>query len=581
MGKESFSFQKLKLILQGFWFSFRHFFSPFQNIIGVDLGQGYLKLIQVQKSGGGYVLLDYKVRAIPHKVQNDVVEKEKFVKDFIQEYIFQSRIRRGLGRIAVKGDGVFIFSFSMPPLSDKDLRGAVGIELKKRLPHQLDMSSISYKYFVSARYEAESPSLMVTCIAVDNKVLDAQLEILKASHLRPVTINTPQDALGSLLKTIDAPQDVAVLEMGTSRSYLNFYRDSTLRFSREVPVGGEHFTQGMHKALAHLKSDVSVEDAETFKRQCGIPMEEDGDTDFYTDFGPLKGSHISTVLRPVLERLVTEVSRTISFYFRTYKVRKVDKLFLTGGSSRIKNIERFFIANLSKATVRNVEKLNPLKALKRWQSAGISRQEMLMGEAAPHLSVALSLCIDKGGKVNLLPMKEKIEQKAMFFMFLTRSISPLIFILLVGFYMVSYGKGKFYEKLTQDAQRQIKELKPKVEKVDEYIAFRNRLLEGESLLKQAVGKHPLWWGILKELTNITPPEVTLHSLEIKAGQTPKKVILVGEVMSQYTDLDMALSQYILNLEESPYFAKPTHQRKRDEYSHIPRAIFEIVCEVKI
>ena len=282
-----------------FLFFFRNIFLATQNTIGIDVGQGYIKIVQLQKGRGGYLLTDYRVRAIPYKIKDNIRERTKFIKEFVSEFISQSRIKTQLGRLAVKGAGIFVFSFTLPPLADKDLRGAVGIELKKRLPFQIDFNNIAFNYFVTERFEEENnASVLVSCLAADNGVVDKNLEFLKGFGLRPVAINASYDALGNLIGVLAPDKYVAVLDMGVKQSYLNFYKGSALQFNREIPIGGEQLTMGILKVLSPLGENITIEDAEAFKRQCGIPMQEEVAAEFYTDFGAVKGEQIITSLRP-------------------------------------------------------------------------------------------------------------------------------------------------------------------------------------------------------------------------------------------------------------------------------------------
>lgn len=553
-----------------------------QNTIGIDVGEGYIKIVQLQKSHGGYLLTDYRVKAIPYKIKDNAKERNEFVKEFINEFITQSRLKTQLGRLAIKGSGIFTFSFSLPPLSEKDLRGAVGIELKKRLPFQIDFNNIHYNYFVTERFEEESPAVMVTCIAIDNSVLDRHLDFLKRFKLRPVTINSTSDALGNLILAVGEQKCVGVLDMGTKMSYLNFYKKGLLQFSREIPVGGEQLTQSILKALVPLGGNISFEDAEAFKRQCGVPMQEEAEIELYTDFGAIKGSQITTALRPVLERLVTEISRTVTFYFRTYKLDNLDALYLTGGASRMRSIDLFLQANLGNLPVKTIEKLNPLKAIKGWLDSGVFKQELVMEEAAPHLTIAFGLCIDKGGQVNLVPPKEKIEQNALFAMFIARLAMPIVLGGMLAFYTFTYLNAMHIAILNQRAEKQIQQFESQIKDIQDYLALKQSRDSRESLLNRAIGRQPLWWGVLKELSVITPEEVTVYSVSVKPGENPKKMVILGVVVSEYTNIDLKLSQYTIVLNESPFFANvKLVGSEKDEYSPIPKARFEIICDLKI
>lgn len=579
--KKVLTIKKDKFKLAGFITFFRNFILSTQNTIGIDVGQGYIKIVQLQKSRGGYLLTDYRVRAIPYKVKDNIKDRNKFIGEFINEFIAQSRVRTSLGRLSIKGAGVFTFSFVLPPLSEKDLKGTVGIELKKRLPFQMDIKNLFFDYFTAEKFQDESSSIMVTCIAVDNSVLDKHLEFLKSFNIRPVVINIAQDAIGGLLGILAAGRYVGVLDMGVKQSCLSFYKGNLLQFTRDVPIGGEQLTHAILKVLSPLGENIIFEDAESFKRQCGIPMAEEAEVEFYTDSGAVKGGQLITALRPILERLITEVSRTITFYFRTYKIESLDDFYIVGGASRIKNMDKFLSANLSNLPLKNIERLNPLKAIKGWFDSGVVRHELMMEEAAPHLATAFGLCLDKGGVVNLIPSKEKLEQRALFLIFLAKLTLPLLLIGVGVVYSFTYVKIAWYQRMNKGADTQVEKYSPKVSEIEDYIALKNSVTEKESLLRRAIGRNPLLWGVLKELTLLTPNDVTLHSLEIAGGVETKKLVIKGEVVSEYTNINLYILNYTLKLEDSPFFENvELISSERDLYSPVPKAVFEIVCNLK-
>ena len=102
-----------------------------------------------------------------------------------------------------------------------------------------------------------------------------------------------------------------------------------------------------------------------------------------------------------------------------------------------------------------------------------------------------------------------------------------------------------------------------------------------ALLKTARGAQPMWWGILKELSVITPPGVVLHAINVPLGVEPKELRLFGRISSKITIVDMALSQYVQALEDSPYFSRvSTISSEKDPNASVPTADFEIVCKLE-
>jgi len=297
-------------------------------------------------------------------------------------------------------------------------------------------------------------------------------------------------------------------------------------------------------------------------------------------FGVIKGNQIAVALRPTLERFNTEITRTVNYYYRTFKINRIERLYLTGGTSRLKNIDKFLTFNLQNVNIGSIEKLNPLEAVKGWTDSGVLHHEMVMEEASPHLSAAFGLTIDKGGRVNLLPPKEILEQRIGFMAAATRILFFLLLAIILGIYAFSYGKCLLYKKLISATQLDIEEISPQIKEIKNYMAMKGILTERKSLLESAIGRQPLWWGIFKELSNVTPPGTVLKRLRIKRKGQNIELHLIGEVFAEYTTIDLAISQYLVALDSSPFFTnvRPV-STERDVYSSVPRAAFEIVCDL--
>jgi len=555
-----------------------------QNIIGIDIGSSYVKILQLQKSGRNYLIRNCITRALTQAAKDNPEEKRKLTREFMQKFIADARIKTPLGRLAISGKGIFIFSLVVPNLNKKDLRSAVSIELKKRLPFQLDINNVSFDFSVTGQLRDErGVVLQVTCIAADHITLDEQVQLLKGINIRPEAINTIPDCLGNLLPfCFDTlpKKTVTILDMGANTSLLNFYNNKNLVFSREIPIGGEHLTQAMAKTINTASATVTInaEDAEKLKRNCGIPLEDESKEEFLTDFGPLRGEQITAMLRPTLEKLVMEISRTFSYYSKTFKAPNIDELYLTGGTSRMKNINKFLLFNLE--GVQKVKPLNILKAVKGWTDMGVLRQELIVEEAAPYLAVALGLCLATGGKVNLLPLKEKLEQKALLLSTALKVTFPIILLISLIFYAVSYTNALKYKLLINNLDSEINRLESSASLVREYQEMKTKLEQRKELLEKAKGKQPFWWGIFKELSNISPREVILQKIITDSTKAPKEIHLLGKIYAKYTFVDMALSQYLMVLGESPFFKRvELISSKTDMYSPIPAADFEIVCQL--
>ncbi|HRZ14935.1 MAG TPA: type IV pilus assembly protein PilM [Candidatus Omnitrophota bacterium] len=560
------------------------FFTADQHLIGLDIGSSYLKLLQLHQVKDGYQIKHYIARAIPPNIRDNAAEKRKFIGEFIKEFLSEARVKRCHGRLSLSGKGVFVFFLNVPNLNKKDLRGAVGIELKKRLPFQLDINNVSFDYYINGQAKDEKTvSLQVTCIAVDRFTIDDQVQFLKDIGIQPAAINAVSDVLGNLMACcFSAPADktLALLDIGASTALLNFYKGKNLIFSREIPIGGDHLTHALAKAITTSAGPVTigVEDAEKIKRNCGIPMAEDAHSEFLTDFGPLPAEQLLALLRPLLERLVLEISRTLTYYAKTYKTPAIEELYITGGTSRLKNLDKFLQFNLE--GVKRVEHLNILKIVKGWADKGILKQELMMEQAAPHLAVAFGLCLGAAGKVNLIPPKERLEQKLALIVTLLRVAFPLILVISIGFYISTYANALKMKVAVSRVAGEINSMEGTASQVRQYMELKGKLDQGKGLLNQAKGRQPLWQGVLKELSALTPQEIVLTKVFVEQTKDGKDLHLIGRASSRYTIVDLVMTQYIDALEESPFFSDVRElSRKKDMYDPVPSADFELVCRM--
>ncbi len=554
-----------------------------QNIIGLDLGSSHIKLLQLQKSGDSYVVRNGISRAIPVTLKKDnTEEKRKFLVGFIKEFLSETRVQAPMGRIALYGKGVFLFFLTVPQLNKKDLQGAVAVELKKRLPFQMDVKNLYFDYFVSGQVKEEKGvNLQITCIAVDKAVVEEQVQILKDLEVTPTGVYVVPDTLGNLLAAcvkVPADKTVTLLEIGANTALLNFYRGRNLIFSREIPIGGEHITHALAKTVATAVGSVaiSLEDAEKIKRICGIPLVEEAKTDFMTDFGVFRGEQLLTLLRPTLERLIQEISRTMLYYSKTFKTGAIEELYLTGGTARLRNFDRFLQTNID--GIKKVENLNVLKSVKGWDVKAVLQLVLAMEQAAPLVAVAFGLCLGGGARVNLLPPKERLAQRLSVVMTVARFIFPLLFVLSLVFYGSIYTNAMKYKVITINLKSNLKKLEASCAQVREYHAIKAKIEERRGLLERAKNNQPFWAGVMKELSSITPKEVTLSRITVAFGKQPMELQLSGEISSKYTLLDMALQQYIMVLDDSPYFSgAKVVSSAQNLYATVPTAGFEITC----
>jgi Tfp pilus assembly protein PilN len=145
---------------------------------------------------------------------------------------------------------------------------------------------------------------------------------------------------------------------------------------------------------------------------------------------------------------------------------------------------------------------------------------------------------------------------------------------------LSFANGQRYKALIDNQNYLVKNLEYNVAQVKKYMDMKAKLDQRKDMLDKVKGKQPYWWGVFKEISNITPKDVILQKINVVSDRQPKEIQLFGKIYAKYTIVDMALSQYVITLEESPFFENvKTVSTRNDMYSPIPAADFEIVCQL--
>jgi Tfp pilus assembly protein PilN len=319
--------------------------------------------------------------------------------------------------------------------------------------------------------------------------------------------------------------------------------------------------------------DITLEQAETIKRGCGIPKKEE----LEEKVEPLTKSQVLTMLRPTLERLISEIARSLNYYRQNFKVPKVNRLLITGGSSRLKNITGFLSVNLGGIKVETVD---PLTTISGWTDPLAAQQEFLE-EVSPHLAVAFGLALGKRkGDVNLLPPEIVLQERLNLIKFGFKVALPLSLIAVISLGLLVSAHVLHYQRLLTRGRLTVESFAPTVKLIQEYDELKRAMDQRKDLLEAAMGRQPSWYGVIKELSNITPQEIVLSQLSLLEGSSPLKLVLVGSIFPSYTTIDMALSQYLLALDESPFFDEvELVSTTRDVTSPVPKAKFEIICRL--
>lgn len=212
-------------------------------------------------------------------------------------------------------------------MKEEELAKAVPYEAKSYVP--LPLPEVELDWAVLPGSGAKGDNHEVLIVAVPKETIEKYRRIAARAgiELRAFEVET-----FSLVRAVAAQEKNALLvDIGTSATSLAVVEDGFVRMSHGTELAGGEFSRAIVKGLR-----IGMERAEELKRQEGIVG---------------RGSAgVRNVLVPFVDRLAAESERLIGLYERKSN-RTVEKVILSGGSSRLPGLAEHLSAKLKRPTV--------------------------------------------------------------------------------------------------------------------------------------------------------------------------------------------------------------------------------------
>ena len=263
------------------------------------------------------------------------------------EIVGATGIKPGPVAIAVSGQMAFQRFAAIPMAGGDDkFEQMVRYEIEQNVPFPID-EMVCDRQVVGDTPNGDK-SVLIVAAKVDQ--VEELTSAVASAGFTPELVDVAPLALTNALAfgSAETGDCSVILDIGAKTTSLVIVEGDKF-YNRSIPVAGNTITKEIVTALG-----ISPEDAEQLKRERGyVSMggvtEDDDET---TD-------RISKVCRAVLTRLNAEISRSINFYRSQQGGGAPVKMYLTGGTALLPQIDVFFAESLG----IEVEYFNPFGAI--------------------------------------------------------------------------------------------------------------------------------------------------------------------------------------------------------------------------
>jgi hypothetical protein len=217
------------------------------GVIGVDMGEDTLKVVQLEKNGKSIRLMAGGLKYRPDDVEPRSGNWQRWAIKTIRELTANGKFRGKEVIAAMPPAELFIDHIKMPKTEENKLQDAVFSKIKQKLPFGPD--DVMMKCL-----PAEEDNVLV--IAADRKIIDRYLAIYEKANLQiksiavwPVALAKSYTAFFGRRKT-DLEAVVMLLDMEPNYTNVVICRHKNLLFARSLPIGIEQ-----QEGLAGKQSD--------------------------------------------------------------------------------------------------------------------------------------------------------------------------------------------------------------------------------------------------------------------------------------------------------------------------------------
>lgn len=289
-------------------------FGRSSSTVGLDIGSGLIKLVQVSHRSGEPVLTKVAFASV---VSDAIVEGEvmdpALVGDAIKGLMATAGIKTKQVVTAVGGRDVIIKKIAMDRMKEAEAREVIRWEAEQHVPFDMDNVELDFQILDP---DGEGLQMTVLLVAAKRELIETKLALLAEIGLEPSIIDVDAFALHNAFE-VNYPEAmrgvVGLVNIGHETTNINILDDGIPILTRDIPSGTRRFREDLQR-----ERGVSSDDADKM----------------------LQGAEPSDLLEPFLEsrgeELAVGIERAAAFLQSASRsAAGISRLYITGGGSRI------------------------------------------------------------------------------------------------------------------------------------------------------------------------------------------------------------------------------------------------------
>ena len=336
------------------------------SLIGLDISQSSVKLVELGKTGDGTLVLEH-CAIVPLEagwITEGNIERFDDVAAAVRRAVASSGTKTRHAALALPSPMVISKKILLPAsLSEPEMEAQVEAEAAQYIPFSLDEVNIDF-YVIGPSPSSEGDVEVMIAASRKEKVEDRQ-GLAEAAGLVPVVVEVDSNAARlATQRLIDRNPEggvdaiVALFKIGATNSTMQVLQNGDVLYERDQNFGGAQLTQMLARQYGFTRDE-----AEYKKRENTLPE-----------------GYAEEVLAPFIDLLTQEVEKGLKLFFTSTPNNRVDLVLLGGGSAGLDGLPEAIMQHTS----FHCRIANPFEGM--IIGKGVLRENRLAHEAPSYLT---------------------------------------------------------------------------------------------------------------------------------------------------------------------------------------------------
>jgi len=343
-----------------------------RSIVGLDVGSSTVKAVELTPKGksGGFELTHLGIAPVPAEaIVQGAFLNASAITDAIREALDNGKIKNKNVAAAVSGHSVIVKKVGLPTMTREELDEQIRWEAEQYIPFDVNEVNLDFQILDGGNSDGQMEVLLV---AAKKDLIDDYVQVISEAGLVPVAIDVAAFAVENAFEAnyqVSGGETIALVNIGAQVVNINIIANGVPCFTRDITTAGNQYTEEIQKALS-----ISFDEAERIKLGGGGRNSQD-----------VVPQEVEHAVQAVTETVIGEISRSLDFYGATSADSRIERVYLSGGSSKVSGLANAF----RERTGLPVEVLNPLSRMlptNRYESE-------YLDDLAPALGVGVGLAL--------------------------------------------------------------------------------------------------------------------------------------------------------------------------------------------